>query len=253
MDIKKMIDSYTDWLNKSISFEKIGEYYEITTPYLDRFNDYLQIYVKQVDEDHIFFTDDGYIIGNLIACGMQFKKNSTKQRILEKTIRNYGLTLQGEEITTTSAIKDFPQKKHMMVQAMLLIDNMFELRKSNVKSLFLEDVTTFFDENEIYYTRDFSIIGKTRNVYTYDFHFQRNRANSTDRFCRVINHLNKSIRDATIFNWIDTKEAREDKGTLITIINDENKVNDKDLQAFENYDIITVPFSSISEYQSVFA
>lgn len=46
MDIKKMIDSYTDWLNKSISFEKIGEYYEITTPYLDRFNDYLQIYVK---------------------------------------------------------------------------------------------------------------------------------------------------------------------------------------------------------------
>ena len=57
MDIKKMIDSYTDWLNKSISFEKIGEYYEITTPYLDRFNDYLQIYVKQVDEDDVFFTE----------------------------------------------------------------------------------------------------------------------------------------------------------------------------------------------------
>ena len=252
MDIKKMIDSYTDWLNKSISFEKIGEYYEITTPYLDRFNDYLQIYVKQVDEVDVFFTDDGYIIGNLIACGMQFKKNSTKQRILERTIHNYGLTLDGEAITAVSKIKDFPKKKHMMVQAMLLIDNMFELRKSNVKSLFLEDVTTFFDKHEIYYTRDFSIIGKTKNIYTYDFHFQRNKANPTDRFCRVINHLNKSIRDATIFNWLDTMDAREDSSTLITIINDENKINEKDIVAFESYAIKPILFSSIGENQNVF-
>ena len=252
MDIKKMIDSYTNWINERISFERIGEYYEITTPYLDRFDDYLQIYVKQIDEDNIFFTDDGYIIGNLIACGMQFKKGSARRDILERTICNYGLTLNGEAITATDTIKNFPQKKHMMVQAMLLIDNMFELRKGNVKNLFLEDVTAFFDKNEIYYTRDFSIVGKTKNVYTYDFHFQRNRANPTDRFCRVINHLNKSIRDSTIFNWLDTMDSREDEGRLIAIINDENTVNEKDIDAFESYNIKSILFSSINENQSVF-
>lgn len=118
--------------------------------------------------------------------------------------------------------------------------------------MFLEDVTTFFDKHEIYYTRDFSIIGKTKNIYTYDFHFQRNKANPTDRFCRVINHLNKSIRDATIFNWLDTMDAREDSSTLITIINDENKINEKDIVAFESYAIKPILFSSIGENQNVF-
>ena len=252
MDIKKMIDSYTNWIHEEISFEKIGEYYEITTPYFDRFDDYLQIYVKQIDKDKIFLTDDGYIIGNLIACGMQFRKNSSRLSVLEKTIRNHGLSLDGEAITTTATIKNFPQKKHMMVQAMLLIDNMFELRKDNVKNLFLEDVISFFNQHEIYYTRDFSIVGKTKNIYTYDFHFQRNRTNKTDRFCRVINRLNKSIRDSIIFNWIDTIDAREDESSLITIINDEHSVNEKDVDAFISYDIHPVLFSTIGRNQSIF-
>ena len=51
MDIKKLIDEYTSWLNKEITFEQVGEYYEITTPYLDNANDYLQIYVKQDGND----------------------------------------------------------------------------------------------------------------------------------------------------------------------------------------------------------
>lgn len=252
MDIRKMIDSYTNWINEEMSFERIGEYYEITTPYFDRFDDYLQIYVKQLDDDKIFLTDDGYIIGNLIACGMQFRNGSSKRSILERTIKNYGLCLDGEAITTTADFKNFPQKKHMMVQAMLLIDNMFELRKDNVKNLFLEDVTSFFDKHEIYYTRDFSIIGKTRNIYTYDFHFQRNRRNRTDRFCRVINRLNKSIRDSTIFNWIDTVDARADASSLIVVVNDENPINESDIEALNSYNIESILFSSIGSRQTVF-
>ena len=44
LDIQKLIDEYAVWLKSEITFEKIGEYYEITTPYLDIDNDYLQIY-----------------------------------------------------------------------------------------------------------------------------------------------------------------------------------------------------------------
>ena len=32
MDIQKLIDEYATWLRKEITFEKVGEYYEITTP-----------------------------------------------------------------------------------------------------------------------------------------------------------------------------------------------------------------------------
>ena len=41
MNIQKLIDDYTSWLRSETAFDKIGEYYEITTPYLDNANDYL--------------------------------------------------------------------------------------------------------------------------------------------------------------------------------------------------------------------
>lgn len=69
-----MIDSYANWIKERITFEKVNEYYEITTPYLDRFDDFLQIYVKQLKDGTIYMTDDGYIIGNLLSCGLSLRK-----------------------------------------------------------------------------------------------------------------------------------------------------------------------------------
>ena len=40
MDIQGLIDEYAAWLREKITFEKFGEYYEITTPYLDNSNDF---------------------------------------------------------------------------------------------------------------------------------------------------------------------------------------------------------------------
>lgn len=57
MEIKQLIDDYIHWLKKEITFEKIEEYYEITTPFLNSANDFIQIYVR-IDKDTIFFTDD---------------------------------------------------------------------------------------------------------------------------------------------------------------------------------------------------
>ena len=71
MDIQGLIDEYAAWLREKITFEKFGEYYEITTPYLDNSNDYLQIYVKQ-DGEEIYFTDDCATIRSLKASGFNF-------------------------------------------------------------------------------------------------------------------------------------------------------------------------------------
>lgn len=70
MEIKQLIDDYIHWLKKEITFEKIGEYYEITTPFLNSANDFIQIYVR-IDKDTIFFTDDGYTLNQLYMNGFQ--------------------------------------------------------------------------------------------------------------------------------------------------------------------------------------
>ena len=125
MDIQKMISDYTEWLKKEISTAAYGEYVELTTPYLDRFNDYLQIYVRQNGDDSFTLTDDGYIIGNLISSGMTFRKGSNRQKMLDRIAINYNISIDGEVIKTTANASNLPQKKHMMIQAMLAIDDLF--------------------------------------------------------------------------------------------------------------------------------
>lgn len=47
-EIEELIDQYTAWLrDKTATRQVTPDWVEITTPYLDRHNDYLQIYARQ--------------------------------------------------------------------------------------------------------------------------------------------------------------------------------------------------------------
>lgn len=251
MDIQQMINDYANWLKSEIKIANFGEFFELTTPYLDRFNDYLQIYVKQEKDGTITLTDDGYIISNLLSSGMSLKSGSKRRNMLDRIVTNYSLQIDGERISTSATANNFPQKKHMLVQAMLSIDDMFELNSENVKNFFVEDIETFFNANDIYYSKDFSLVGKTGSLYTYDFHFQRTK-NKPERFCKAINNVRESSRNMTIFNWIDTQDKRNNEGNLIVMLNDENKISETDIDAFKNYRIETVLFSKRQENVELF-
>jgi len=82
-----LIDDYAAWLRKEITTTNFGEYNELTTPYLDRFNDHLQIYAKQDPNGTITLTDDGYIIGSLISSGTVYTYDFHLQRTKERPER----------------------------------------------------------------------------------------------------------------------------------------------------------------------
>ena len=166
MDIQKLIDEYATWLRKEITFEKIGEYYEITTPYLDNASDYLQIYVRQ-DGDELYFTDDSATIHNLKMNGFQF--TATRKRHLLRILNQYGVKLNGDELIAKAPTHSFAQKKHLFIQAMLRIDDMFTISKSKVASLFLDDIQEFFEEKEIYYSDNVQFTGISGFAQNYDF------------------------------------------------------------------------------------
>ncbi len=61
-EIQKHNENYYRWLNAKTQIKEINsQWVEITTPYLDRHNDCLQIYAKK-ENDSYLLTDDGYII-----------------------------------------------------------------------------------------------------------------------------------------------------------------------------------------------
>ena len=48
-------EKYINWLENEISVKNIGEYFEITSSFLDRYNDYLHISAKLENDNEIFF------------------------------------------------------------------------------------------------------------------------------------------------------------------------------------------------------
>ena len=63
-EIQDLLDAYHAWLKDRTALRRIEEWVEITTPYLDRHNDYLQIYAKRANGG-LLLTDDGYTIEDL--------------------------------------------------------------------------------------------------------------------------------------------------------------------------------------------
>ncbi len=247
MELENLICNYLEWLKGEISFEKVGEYYEITTPYLDSSNDYLQIYVRQ-EGDEIFFSDDGYTICNLQAHGFSF--TSARKQHLKQLLFQYGVTLKGNELTTKGHISQFAPKKHLFLQAMLRVDDMYHLSKEKVSSFFLDDIKNFFDGKEIFYSENVQFTGKSGFQHNYDFLLQRNR-NHPERLCLAINTPSKTTMGNALFAWNDTKPSRRDDSQLIVFLNDDKYISKKLDEGFENYGVIPMRWSERNNPKSI--
>ena len=217
----------------------MGEYYEITTPYLDNANDYLQIYVRQV-EDSIYFTDDCATIRNLKMHGFQFTQ--ARKTRLQQILNQYGVKLNGDELICKAPVSSFAQKKHLFVQAMLRIDDMFAISKPKGTSFFLNDIQDFFAERDIFCSENVQFTGISGFPHNYDFLLQRSKT-KPERLCQAVNSPNKSSMSNILFAWNDTKPARRHDSQLIVILNDQNVIARGVEDAFLNYQAKVVRWS----------
>ena len=239
MEISQLIDEYAAWLRSEITFDKIGEYYEITTPYIDSANDYLQIYVRQEGND-IYFSDDSATIHGLKINGFQF--TPSRKEHLQKILYQYGVKLNKDELIAKVPIDGFARKKHLFIQAMLRIDDMFAISKSKVASFFLDDIQAFFEQKDIYYTDNVQFTGISGFSHNYDFLLQRSKS-KPERLCQAVNNPNKSSMGNILFAWNDTKPARKSDSQLIVLLNDENNIARGIEDAFHNYEAKVIRWS----------
>ena len=247
MDIQKCINQYADWLKNEITFTKMGEYYEITTPFLDTHNDYFQLYVRQ-EGDTIFFSDDGQTLSSLTMSGFQLTSNRKKQ--LQSILSQYGVKLDKNELIAAASIHDFPQAKHMFVQAMIRVSDLYMTSRNKVSSLFLEDIQNYFLKNNIYCTEDVQFRGKSGFFHSYDFVLQRTKS-KPERLCMAINNPTKTTIGNALFSWNDTKSTRKPDSQLIVLLNDTNGFNESIVDALANYNANSILWSKRDKKESL--
>ena len=117
----KLKEQYIKWLEDEITLNKINEYLEITSPFLDRYNDYLQVYAKMDNDNEILLTDDAYTLNNLKMAGVDINSPRRKQ-LLDNFLNKYKVQLDKEALTIKTGVEDFPQKLLFLMQTMLNVD-----------------------------------------------------------------------------------------------------------------------------------
>jgi len=252
-NIQNKINEYYDWLRDKTILKKLDKgWFEIETPYLDRDNDYIQIYIKKEGQTYIL-SDGGYTIDDLEDNGVNFN-NEKRERILQIIMNNFNISKQNDKSLIIEANEsNFKLKKHSLIQAILAIGDMFYLSSPIIKSLFFEEVALWFKQENIRTTKNINFTGKTGFKYPFDFVIPASN-NSSERIIKVINNPTREKIIATAFSWEDTKSERQKEDTnssLYAFLNDVDTIDkNKVIIPLQEYGIKPVLWSKRSEYKA---
>lgn len=246
-EIQKLLDQYMAWLKNKTLLRPIDDWVEITTPYLDRHNDYLQIYARRANGGYVL-TDDGYILEDLKQSGCKLD-SAKRQALLKMTLNGFGIREAEGRLEINASTDNFALRKHNLIQAMLAVNDLFYLASPMVASLFFEDVVAWLDLHEIRYTPKVKFTGKSGYDHLFDFVIPKSRSRP-ERILHAINRPNRETAQAVAFAWVDTKEVRAPESQAYAILNDtEHATSSLVLDALKNYSVKPVPWSERGEVE----
>jgi hypothetical protein len=240
-EIEKLLDDYRVWLTDRTTLREVGEdWIEVTTPYLDRHNDALQIYARR-ENGGFLLTDDSYVIHDLEASGCNLTEK--RQDLLRMTLNGFGVKLNSEALEVHATAQNFPLRKHNLIQAMLAVNDLFYLAKPRAGNLFLEDAIEWLDANDIRYTPNVKFTGTSGFDHLFDFVIPKSRK-QPERIVQAINRPTRDNAEAFIHAWSDTREVRAAESKAYAVLNDvEQPISGGVMDAFRNYQILPVPWS----------
>lgn len=232
---------YLNFLKNNIDIVKINDdIVSITTPFLDSHNDYTEIFVINQHNGEYLLTDDGYTISDLELSGFEFnssKRNATLNRIVNR----YGVSIgKGNALQVLASLNNMPMKKHMLVQCMASISELYILSHGSVLSYFIDDVSTYFDTNEIRHTDNINILGKSGLMQNFDFIISKTKK-QPERIIKLISTPNNITNiKAAIFSITDIQGTRKDASSIVIINDTSYKVKSDQIDAFQKYDIFPI-------------
>lgn len=246
-EIEKLLNDYRLWLKDKTTLREVdGAWVEITTPFLDRHNDALQIYARQENGGYVL-TDDSYTIHDLEASGCNLRTEK-RQDLLKMTLNGFGVRMSKEALEVHASPENFPLRKHNLIQAMLAVNDLFYLAKPIVASLFFEDVVAWLDANEIRYTPMVKLPGISGYDHLFDFVIPRSGKKYPERIVQAITRPTRETALSFINAWTDTRQVRSPESKAYAVLNDvEQPVSGSVTDAFRNYQIQPVAWSHRGE------
>lgn len=245
-ECEELIEAYVAWLRQGLSAESLEGACELTTPFLDRHNDHLQVYAVERD-GKIVLSDGGYILADLRASGLELT-TPKRRAVLEALLNGFGVREEGRQLVIEASQRNLGQRLHSLVQAMLAVNDMFVMAQPRVATFFWEDVREFLDRHEVRYSPRVKLAGRRGYDHAIDFLIPRS-ARAPERIVQAINAPSRNTIGSYLFVLGDTRKAREPGSEAFAFLNDRDReVGGDVIEALEAYEVVAALWSRREEY-----
>jgi len=254
-ECQKLVEDYVAWLRNGLRVEEIGQACELTTPFLDRHNDHLQVYATRRNGSFVL-SDDGYVLADLRTSGLEVDTPKRKM-VLESVLNGLGVRSENNQLLVEASASNLGQRLHSLVQAMLAVNDMFVMAQPRVASFFFDDVQNFLDSNEVRYTARVKLAGKSGYDHGIDFLIPKSRKRP-ERILQAIATPKKENISNYLWVLSDTRAARavasEVEPEAYAFLNDqEQQIGGDVIEALRAYGVTPAVWSHRSEYVEALA
>ena len=238
--IIKLTEEYHNWVSESTTLREVENCVEITTPFLDRHNDMMQIFAT-VSGDEIILSDDGYTIEDLEFCGFNVD-TSSRRKLIEQNLNGFGVKRNGNDLVARATAQDFALCMHNLLQAMIAIDDLYYLATSPNVSRFDAELVTWLNDSGIHFVAK-KFKGRTGYDVEYKYVIPAS-GKMPERILMAIDNPDRSSVEQVAFRWLDTRDVRPRDARLYPILNDAQRLSvEKEMDALRSHRIKPVPWS----------
>ena len=217
--LNALTDDYYRWLREKTDIVPAdGGWAVIATPILGAFNDAVEIYARRENSGKILLSDDGETIRSLKLQGCDILGSPKRTEIARMIARTRGVSLderKGEILAEVRKDAEFPEKKNLLLSAILEMTDLAVLARSAVGRLFKEDVREFLDEQGVIYTPNFECLGASGVHSIFDFQIA---GKTREMIVKSFSSVDRPKVTDFLFRWGDVREKREMLGRELSAL-----------------------------------
>ena len=216
-EITQLTKSYYKWLVENTALDQLEDCVEITTPFLDRHNDHMQIYAERQGSGFLL-SDDAYTINDLALGGCSLDTPRLRG-LLTQILNGFRVTLENDELQLNASAETFALNMHFLLQAMIAVDDLAYLATPS-------DIGEQYDGAILHWLAVAEICFGAKTLkgtsgYEVDYKFViPPSGNMPHRFVVGIAYPKRSTVEQAAFRWLDCRDHRPDDARLYPILND---------------------------------
>ena len=206
---------YGIWLRDRLTTVERGQSTVLITPFLDPFHDGIQIHFEPRGGEWILH-DNGDTLEHLSCLRVKIEDSERRRALIGRATAGCAVRFESGRLETTATSVNLPQRAHFLLTAIVRLNDLWMSAVPHRWTDFFEMVAEFLDQNNVLYTPNVSIPGKTVE-HSIDFVIPLPKRK--ERLVKLIADPKPQTAKVISFSWMELREARPESERVV-VLND---------------------------------